>query len=152
MIDVAWGLPPSCPCAPLFQKRFPVRALFLSLGFIAASSALSAQMVPRDQYFQYLPPGGRLVSQTRANAALNLYGDRTASSYADADLDGIDDARAQTLHALAARFAPALRRNNFSAPRDIRLALGDDQWLKLDTWLRGRLARSDSIWLGGAQL
>jgi hypothetical protein len=95
-----------------------------------------------------MPP---LVSQTAASARLHLYGDAARAEYVDRNpRDGIDDARARTLHRIAVRFAPILRRNNFSRPRFFARVLDDRPVLHLDTWYRGRLVATDSIILSEA--
>jgi hypothetical protein len=111
------------------------------------ASTLSAQ-VARDGYYHHLPPMPRLVAETKASARLGLYGNRLDPKYIDrAPRDGIDDRRARRLLALAQRFSPILRRNNFSRPVDFRDALGGRPVLRVDTWRARRLVRSDSVLL-----
>jgi hypothetical protein len=123
--------------------------LGLPLLPLLLATSVNAQAVPRDLYLNHLPEMSRVVSQTRASAQLQLFGDRTGSMYCDSNFDGIDDARAHRLHELAARFAPILRRNNASAPRDFQLAPDSAPWLQSDLWRGGKLIRTDSMRLGG---
>ena len=109
------------------------RRVCASLALLAAP--LGAQQITRATYYDYLPPFPRIVSQTRASAAFAVYGDRSDASYADADpADGIDDRRYHTLVALAERFSPILRPNNFSVPRDLEAIFGHRWTLAIDTW------------------
>ncbi len=117
----------------------------------AGPRAAGAQGITRENYLDYLPPRPRIVAQTRATAALHLFGDERDTAYRDADpADGIDDARARQLLAIAELFSPLLRRNNFSVPRDLETVLGRRQTLYVDTWLGNRRVRSDSVELGPA--
>jgi hypothetical protein len=118
---------------------------------VTESGAASAQGITRDNYRDYLPPLPRIVAQTRATGALHLYGDKQDSSYQDASpVDGIDDARARRLLALAEQFSPLVRRNNFSVPRDLEGILGTRPTLHVDSWRGNRRVRSDSVQLGTA--
>jgi len=128
-----------------------MRLLALACSFtLAELHALSAQHIARDRYYVLLPPVPKIVSQTRASAALHLFGDVGDSSYRDAQpVDGIDDRRAQRLLILAERFSPILRRNNFSVPRDFRQILGPNVPLEVDSWRNGQLERSDSVSIFG---
>ena len=119
------------------------------LVLVLLPQCLSAQAIGRDDYIHHLPEMSKVVSQTQASARLHLYGDRTSPAYRDIDLNGIDDERSARLHQLATRFAPILRRNNFSAPHDFETALGAGAWLQRDVWRGGRRERSDSIWFSG---
>ena len=123
--------------------------LLLAGALTLAGHAGGAQQLPRTAYFDYLPPAPRIVSQTSASARLHLFGDTRDSSFRDAaPTDGIDDRRAARLLAIAERFSPILRRNNFSVPRDLDGTMGLVHTLSVDSWRRGRLVRSDSIALG----
>ncbi|MGH7468816.1 MAG: hypothetical protein ACRENP_12735 [Longimicrobiales bacterium] len=125
--------------------RWLRRCGFLLIG---TSTGTAAQTVGRDQYYTQLPGMSRLVSATRANIVFQLFGDTAAAGYRDANLDGIDDSRAALLHGLAERFAPVMRRNNFSVPRDFQQALAD-RWLHVDVWRGDQRMRADSLKLGG---
>jgi len=130
------------------RRRLLLLLLVGLLGAVApgAGRDASAQGVPRDDYLRYLPTTPRIVTQTGASARLRLYGDAGDSAYRDADpVDGIDDARGERLLLLAERFSPLLRRNNTSVPRDLDRAFGGRFVLAADTWVDGRLARSDSV-------
>ncbi len=123
--------------------------LSLLLVFLSLPSLGLAQPISRDGYIVRMPEMSKVVSQTLASERLHLFGNRGTSDYRDADLNGIDDARAERLLQLATRFAPILRRNNFSAPRDFERSLGSAAWLQRDIWRGGRRERSDSIWFSG---
>src|SRR5690349_14749427 len=124
-----------------------MRLLALACSFaLIGLHALCAQHIARDRYYVLLPPVPKIVSQTRASAALHLFGDASDSSYHDAQpVDGVDDRRAQRLLTLAERFSPILRRNNFSVPRDFRQILGPNFPLEVDSWRNGQLERSDTV-------
>ncbi|MEX2152058.1 MAG: hypothetical protein WD825_01895 [Gemmatimonadaceae bacterium] len=130
------------------QRLARLPAFFWSALVGAMTSPLAAQDITRDNYFDYLPPPGRLVSQTRATARLHLFGDRNSPSFSDlAPADGIDDTRAARLLQIAERFSPIIRPNNFSVPRDPRAVLGPQQRLMSDLWVNGRRVNSDTILL-----
>lgn len=125
------------------------RTYSIAFGFVVAARFLSAQAVPRDQYYQFLPPMSKLVTQTQASERLKLYGDRSSPQYSDVQpVDGIDDTRAAHLLALADRFSPILRRNNFSGPRDFNSLFGEQGWIRIDHWKDEQLVHSDSVALG----
>src|SRR3954454_70294 len=122
----------------------------LSLGWLIGATPLSgaAQGITRDNYHDLLPPLPRIVGQTRASAALHLFGDASSPGYRDeAPVDGMDDAVARRLTQLATRFAPVMRRNNESVPRDPFAVLGEPTLL-VDDWLNGRRVGSQRIALG----
>ena len=122
-----------------------LRILACSCGLVWLRT-LGAQHIARDRYYALLPAVPRIVSQTRASAALALFGDARDSSYRDAQpADGIDDDRAQRLLQLAERFSPILRRNNFSVPRDFRDIVGSVLNLEVDSWRNGKLEHSDTV-------
>ena len=124
-----------------------MRNALLIVVLLGLPVMLPAQ-VARDGYYPYMPDMPKLVSQTGASERLGLYGDPALAGYADVDGDGIDDRRHARLAALADRFSPVLRRNNFSFPRDFRRLLGDTAKLQRDVWRAGQLVRSDEIPLG----
>lgn len=113
----------------------------------------AAQEIPRDRYLRYVPliyP--RLVRANPATEQFHLYGDMADSGYRDeSPRDGIDDARAAWLQALAVRFAPYLVRNTEERPLDFHgVYLRQDRWrLLVDRWNIGRnvptLVESDSV-------
>ena len=124
------------------------RAIARALLMLATPIYGGAQGITRDNYHELLPPLPRIVGQTRASAALRLFGDTSAPGYRDVDpADGIDDTRAKRLTELAVRFAPVMRRNNESVPRHPFTVLGDPALL-VDSWLNGRRIASERISLG----
>lgn len=105
----------------------------MTLSAFPASS--SGQQITRASYYDYLPPFPRIVTQTRASAMFALYGDRSDPAYRDEQpRDGIDDARGRILQALVARFAPVMRPNNFSVPRDLESIFGEAWTVSVDRW------------------
>ena len=109
-------------------------ARFASLGILALPALLGGQ-ITRENYYDYLPPFPRIVTATRASVMFRLYGDTAAAGYRDdAPRDGVDDARAAQLQALVGRFAPVLRPNNFSVPRDLEAIFGAAWTLNVDGW------------------
>lgn len=138
---------------------FPRRLAYLCMlgaiagaGSLPAGSAVGAQAPTRTSYHASLPPAPSLVAQTDASARLHLYGDASLPGYRDVEpADGIDDIRADRLRAIAERFSPILRRNNFLVPRDVWWVLGDSAILHVDTWRDGVLTRSERIDLGAAR-
>jgi hypothetical protein len=112
-----------------------------------------AQEIPRDKYLRYVPliyP--RLIRASPATERFQLYGDSADPGYRDeSPQDGIDDARAGWLGALAVRFAPYLVRNTEERPLDFRrVYLQQDRWrLLVDRWNIARnvptLVASDSV-------
>ena len=108
-----------------------------------------AQGIARNDYYALVPPTPRIVSQTHASAAFDLFGNTSIPDYRDVDpVDGIDDARARRLLQLAERFSPIMRRNTVSVPRDPFELLGAGSQLQVDTWENGILARVDSVLVG----
>src|SRR5437667_9884726 len=72
------------------------------------------------------------VQSTAGSRQFHLFGDSTFSSYRDeAPRDGIDDARAEWLRALAVRFAPWLVRNSIDFPMDFRRFVEAGDWSTL---------------------
>jgi hypothetical protein len=123
-------------------------SLLLGLAVQAmAVGSIEAQSVERQDYFHHLPAMPPLVTRTAASARFELYGAHGTPLVDVAPVDGIDDARGRRLLTIAARFAPVLRRNNFSAPRFFDRTLNGMPVLQLDTWKRGELVRSDSALL-----
>lgn len=100
---------------------FAAIAALLVLASCAAAHA-AAQEIPRPDYVTYMPPGVPTpIAQTRASAALQLFGDTASPDYRDvAPRDGIDDHRGAWLHRLALRFSPWLVRNAYGFPMDWR--------------------------------
>lgn len=105
---------------------------------VGTQGALHAQEAPRNEYLRYVPlQYPSMVTQTRASAAFNLYGDVTDPSYRDsAPVDGIDDRRGQVLLDLSVRFAPYLVQNTTLVPMDFRRFMNRGQSFPLfvDTW------------------
>ena len=123
-----------------------MRAMLLApLILVCAATPSASQRIGRDQYFSHLPPMPKLVSATLATERFHLFGDTSLASYRDANLDGIDDQQAEWLKDLAAHFAPILRRNNFSLPRDFRLAAGGKLRVTRDVFRGSKLVRTDTI-------
>ncbi len=119
---------------------------------VPAAAPVRAQEIPRDEYFSYVPLEVPLaVGQTSASARLHLFGDPSAGGYRDSDRDGIDDARAEVLSALAVRFAPLLVMNSTAVPLDLHRTTSVEGAfpLNVDTWQRdrpgGRLVDSRSF-------
>lgn len=102
---------------------------------VLAPTAIEAQAIPRDGYYDYLPPPSRIVSQTRASADLNLFA-------------ALAPERMHRLQEIAERFSPIIRRNNFAVPRDLDGIFGPHHPLNVDLWRAGHLVRSDTIDLG----
>jgi hypothetical protein len=133
------------------MRRLSCTSLVVVVATLAVIKpwAAGAQGITRDNYRDYLPPLPRIVGQTRATAALHLYGDEQDPAYRDvAPVDGIDDTRARRLLVLAEQFSPLLRRNNFSVPRDLATILGPHPALHVDSWVGNHRIASDSIALG----
>jgi len=114
--------------------------------------AAGAQEIPRDAYLSFVPLEVPAVfRQTRESEVLHLYGDRDDPGYRDADLDGIDDRRAEVLRSLAVRFAPLLVMNSTAVPLDLRKVTSQEGGfpLNIDTWIvdrpGGRLAETESL-------
>lgn len=113
--------------------------LFLSSVTIALGfGPIAGQEIPRGEYLLHLPLSApRLVSQTPANAALHLFGDRDDPGYRDVKpVDGIDDTRHGVLMDLALRFAPFLVQNTDNVPTDFQAFIDnrDSFPLWVDTW------------------
>ncbi len=84
----------------------------------------SAQHYDRDEYFDYMPPTPRIISQTKASSFFHLYGNKTDTGYVDrSPVNGIDDNREKWLKLLAAKFSPLLKRNTFNVPSDFEKLL-----------------------------
>jgi hypothetical protein len=112
---------------------------------IGTTSAGAAQLSARNRYIDVIPAAPPIVAQSPATVRFSLYGDAAGPTYRDvAPADGIDDERAARLRAIADRFAPLLRRNNFSIPRRFQdLAMSNT--LQIDHWVNSHLDASDSI-------
>lgn len=107
--------------------------------------ATGAQSSLRDRYLESVPPSPLIVAQNAGTARVMLYGDATSPDYRDvAPSDGVDDARAERLRAIADRFLPLLRRTNFSVPRRIDDVLPGVTF-HVDRWRNGRIEQKDSI-------
>ena len=114
----------------------------ISVGMVLliclAAGNLPGQAIPRDQYLQYLPlEYPRIIEQTKASAALKIFGDEKNPGYVDENpRNGIDDRRDRILLDLAIRFAPYLVQNTTSAPIDFRVYIGRGTSfpLYIDTW------------------
>ncbi len=90
-----------------------------ALAVSALPMSARSQEIPRADYFRYVPLEIPLAyRETPASRKLQLFGDRESAPYTDADLDGIDDRRAEVLRRLALRFAPLLVRNSTAVPLD----------------------------------
>lgn len=124
--------------------------LLRAATLLCAIAELSPAQITRDNYYRYVPAMPKLVTQTNASERFQLYGDRSRTDYRDEDVNGMDDRRQLRLHAIAVRFSPILRRNNYSFPQDFKRALVKDE-LYVDTWRAGRLVKTDSIPLGWSQ-
>lgn len=131
-----------------------VRVLALLLAVSAlCSEAVSAQQMPKEGYYRFLPMSyTRPVRQSAASEALNLFGDAQNPGYVDsAPRDGIDDARGQNLHNLALRFAPYLVLNTTEIPMDWKRFWNHSMtWpLHVDVWNTaaegGELLREETI-------
>jgi hypothetical protein len=114
-------------------------AMAAALGWGACVCVPSrAQNIPRDEYLTYVPlEYPKLVRQTEASAAFNLYGDQRDPRYRDVNrIDGIDDRRYSVLHDLSVRFAPYMVMNTTAIPMNWRLFMeqGTAFPLFVDTW------------------
>src|SRR6266581_2161823 len=100
---------------------------------LAATFPAAAQAIPKPDYVTYLPREAPLpVQSTAGSRQFQLFGDSMSSSYRDeAPRDGIDDARAEWLRALAVRFAPWLVRNSIDFPMDFRRFVEAGDWSTL---------------------
>jgi hypothetical protein len=130
--------------------RFLIVLLLLSIVPASGNGQITpgSVQITHQNYYRFVPSMPKLVGQTRASEQFSLYGDWNHSSYRDADVNGIDDTRQQTLAAIARRFSPILRRNNFSFPRNFRRIHGQNDLLMIDTWQRGERIATDTICLG----
>lgn len=131
--------------------RLPTRtAMTVALAGLALPVGAAAQSPLRRSYLGHVPPAPPIVAEARTSARLALYGDPSHPAYADElPPDGIDDARGERLRAIAERFSPILRRNNFSVPRQFD-ALPGGRTLHIDRWINGTLAVTDSLSLDRA--
>jgi len=104
----------------------------------AAPLAAQDGQMTRDEYFRYVPlTYPRIVRETAADSAFDLYGARAGTGYRDvAPRDGIDDARGQLLQALGVRFAPFMVRNTGNVPLDMQKAqrITGSTLLTIDRW------------------
>lgn len=116
-------------------RRIGSTGLLLA-ALLALGTPASAQITD-DGYLRYVPLSRpRIVAQTQASVQLGLFGDPAAPAYRDvAPRDGIDDARAAWLGALARRFAPLMVRNTSLFPIDLRTFYEQDSLLlHVDDW------------------
>ncbi|MGQ0641901.1 MAG: hypothetical protein ACT4P6_14215 [Gemmatimonadaceae bacterium] len=128
------------------------RLVCISAAF-APASADAQRAISRTDYFHHVPSPPSIGSQTEASRKMSLYGDAADVAYRDSlPRDGIEDTRAAKLLAIATRFAPILRRNNFSVPRKFTAIDGWLPYLHVDRWRDGVLTRSDSINLSAQSL
>src|SRR5256885_1150605 len=113
------------------------------IGFIvllqsAPTHRASGQAIPKPDYVTYLPRDVALpVQATSGTRLFHLFGDSTTPGYRDAaPRDGIDDARALWLGALAVRFAPWMVRNSVDFPMNFRPFIegGDASTLFVDAF------------------
>jgi hypothetical protein len=125
--------------------------LVLPTALLFLTPVLLSAQITRENYYRHVPPMPKLVAQTNASERLFLYGDQRSSEYRDANANGIDDQREQTLHRIAVRFSPILRRNNFSFPRNFKRVLGSDDVLHVDVWRAGQLQGSSQVRLGWSE-
>lgn len=89
----------------------------------------------RHGIYRQLPPTPPIVRQRETYARFHLYGNRRDASCRDvAPTDGIDDARAARLRAIAERFSPIVRTNGVAPPRDFHDLLGACPTLYVDTF------------------
>jgi hypothetical protein len=109
----------------------------LMIGTVCRTTPIEAQAIPRDGYYDYLPPPSRIVSQTHASAELALFA-------------GLAPDRMHRLLEIAERFSPIIRRNNFSVPRDLDAIFGPRHPLNVDLWSGGHLVHTDTIDLAGS--
>ncbi len=117
----------------------------LCLGPALAALVLAATPVraqdtemTKQEYFKYVPLSyPRIVRQTAADTAFDLYGAPPGATYRDAaPRDGIDDARGRLLQALGVRFAPFMIRNTGNVPLDMQKAqqVSGATILTVDRW------------------
>src|SRR5688500_12709739 len=103
-----------------YQRLHRLARIALPVALLAVVPCLAAQPIRRDEYLRHLPRTPAIIGQANASALLHLYGDTAGPDYSDrAPMDGIDDRRGAHLLAIAERFSPMLRRNNFLVPRDV---------------------------------
>ena len=119
-----------------------MRTLVLGTIVLAAVAVeigpLAAQDIPHDQYLNYMPLDyHRIVRQTDASAAFQLYGNPDAAGFRDEDpRDGVDDTRGLLFHQLGVRFAPFLVKNTTAAPMDFKKFMDQSSsfLLYVDRW------------------
>ncbi len=119
------------------ERPGPRVLTLVALVLLPGLREVAAQEIPRDDYFAYVPLEVPLaIRETPASARLNLFGDRNAPGYLDADLNGIDDRRDDVLRWIAVRFAPLLVMNSTAVPMDLHRVTSVDGALPLnvDTW------------------
>src|ERR1051325_6171931 len=135
---------------------WPLGCIGCAVLFQFAPIHLSGQAIPKPDYITYLPRDIALpVQATSGNRLFHLFGDSTTPGYRDeAPRDGIDDARALWLRAIAIRFAPWMVRNSVDFPMNFRPFIegGEASTLFIDAFdlsqARPRLIDTKSIDFG----
>ncbi|HSR14294.1 MAG TPA: hypothetical protein VLL51_00980, partial [Gemmatimonadales bacterium] len=135
--------------------RFRLQIILAAALVTGLAGSLAGQAIPKPDYFTYMPPGSGSAlptQQTRASAALHLFGDQNAPGYRDVDpRDGIDDRRNAWFMQLSERFAPWIVRHAAGFPMDFRRWLegGQPFPMFLDVFdvsrHEPRLVRTDAI-------
>jgi hypothetical protein len=87
------------------------------------------QLSDDNQYYEYTPHVGNIISQTKATCLFQLFGDGKG----DKDGDGISDIRHESLLNLAFYFCPVLFKNSKWSPEPIKIDVVNKA-LKVDTW------------------
>ena len=126
------------------RDNFGLKSFFDNFSRIITLVALGlvlpvfSREIPRNEYILYMPiTYSKIISQTEANIAFALYGDKNDPDYQDVNpVDGIDDQRFKVLKNLAIRFAPYLAQNTRHAPVDFKYFMKniDPFPLYVDTW------------------
>jgi len=118
--------------------RTLVFGAIIMLAIAAEIEPLAAQDIPHDKYLNYMPlEYRRIVRQTDASAAFQLYGNPDAADFRDEDpRDGVDDTRGRLFHQLGIRFAPYLVKNTTASPMDFKKFMDQSSsfLLHVDRW------------------
>lgn len=118
--------------------RTLVFGTILLAAVVVEIEPLTAQDIPHDEYLNYMPlEYRRIVRQTDASAAFQLYGNPDAAGFLDeAPRDGVDDTRGRLFHQLGVRFAPYLIKNTTAAPMDFKKFMDQSSsfLLHVDRW------------------